>query len=132
MMNWNISSWVSCTIYLHIPYPWWWGVGVGFVQSYVTGRRTFPGSQPKVFMPLMAPALTCVSPAGWLGIRWLSGRGCKDVAGLCPGKRSPHWYPIHTNGGFLRRCRMPVRLMRLVGIGDRGILGVVGRLCQDP
>ena len=41
-------------------------------------------------MPLMAPALTCVSPAGWLGIKWLSSRGCKDVAGLCPGnEKSP-------------------------------------------
>ena len=57
------------------PLPVVVGVGVVFVQSYVTGVRTFPGSHPKVFMPLMAPALTCVSPAGWLGIKWLSSRG---------------------------------------------------------
>ena len=76
-------------------------------------------------MPLMAPALTCVSPAGWLGIKWLSSRGCKDVAGLCPGKKTPCWKMRPTNRGSFRRCRMPVRLVRLAGLIDRGILGVV-------
>ena len=82
-------------------------------------------------MPLMAPALTCVSPAGWLGIKWLSSRGCKDVAGLCPGNENPCWKMRPTNRGSLRRRRMPIRLVRLAGLIDRGILGV-GIVCVKP
>ena len=78
-------------------------------------------------MPLMAPALTCVSPAGWLGIKWLSSRGCKDVAGLCPGNQNPRWYLVPTNGDLQEAAACPTA-RRLVGTSDRGILGV-GIVC---